>query len=196
MSRTDHRYESAVGKYKRKNAVLQESVSKALDLTKKTKCDIELTPKMDLDVSPLLAKHSDNDEKSDTSNSRKINCYGMSASLLELQTYSEENWLNLQIQLRGNNHGVWLGYSDIQKEGQFVTLSAAKVLQYTNWSKGEPNNVNGIEHCTGYFRVLTPPKHPILLLFFWRSVLLCFEFVFGLMDFGDGGRLTECCVKN
>lgn len=25
----------------------------------------------------------------------------MSASLLELQTYSEENWLNLQIQLRG-----------------------------------------------------------------------------------------------
>uniref|UniRef100_A0A8W8P008 C-type lectin domain-containing protein n=1 Tax=Magallana gigas TaxID=29159 RepID=A0A8W8P008_MAGGI len=51
----------------------------------------------------------------------------------------------------GNNHGVWLGYSDIQKEGQFVTLSGAKVLQYSNWSKGEPNNVNGIEHCTGYF---------------------------------------------
>lgn len=32
---------------------------------------------------------------------KQINCYGMSASLLELQTYSEENWLNLQIQLRG-----------------------------------------------------------------------------------------------
>lgn len=51
----------------------------------------------------------------------------------------------------GNHHGVWLGYSDIQKEGQFVTLSAAQDLQYKNWSKGEPNNVKGIEHCTGYF---------------------------------------------
>lgn len=51
----------------------------------------------------------------------------------------------------GNHHGVWLGYSDIQKEGQFVTLSAAQNLQYKNWSKGEPNNVRGIEHCTGYF---------------------------------------------
>lgn len=61
-------------KYKRTNAVLQESVSKVLDPPKKTKCEIALTPEMDLDVSPLLAKHSDNDEKSDASKSVFNNC--------------------------------------------------------------------------------------------------------------------------
>lgn len=54
MSRTGHRSASAVRKYKRINAVRQESVSKVLNPPKKTKCEIALTPEMDLDVSPLL----------------------------------------------------------------------------------------------------------------------------------------------
>lgn len=74
MSRTGHRSESAVRKYKRTNSVLQESVSKVLDPPKKTKCEIALTPEMDLDVSPISEKHSDNDEKSDASKSVFNNC--------------------------------------------------------------------------------------------------------------------------
>ncbi|XP_052679523.1 uncharacterized protein LOC128160267 isoform X1 [Crassostrea angulata] len=74
MSRTGHRSESAVRKYKRTNSVLQESVSKVLDPPKKTKCEIALTPEIDLDVSPLLGKHPDIDEKSDSSKSVFNNC--------------------------------------------------------------------------------------------------------------------------
>uniref|UniRef100_K1QLG6 Uncharacterized protein n=1 Tax=Magallana gigas TaxID=29159 RepID=K1QLG6_MAGGI len=67
VSRIGQRSESAVRKNKRTNAVIQESISKVLNPPKKTKCEIALTSEMDLDVSSLLAKHSDNDEKGDTS---------------------------------------------------------------------------------------------------------------------------------
>lgn len=43
----------------------------------------------------------------------------------------------------------WLGVSDIQREGQFVTLSDARKPRYSNWLKGEPNNVNN-EDCLLY----------------------------------------------
>lgn len=57
-----------------------------------------------------------------------------------------------------------------------MTLSGAKVLQYSNWSKGEPNNVNGIEHCTGYF-VNTKSWNDCICAgqFSIRSTLLCLE---------------------
>ena len=45
---------------------------------------------------------------------------------------------------------MWLGFSDIQKEGQFVALSDRKPPHYINLWKGEPNNVSGNEHCIMY----------------------------------------------
>lgn len=45
---------------------------------------------------------------------------------------------------------VWLGYTDIQKEGDWVALSNRKKVKYINWRKGEPNNVDGNEHCGAY----------------------------------------------
>lgn len=39
--------------------------------------------------------------------------------------------------------------SDIKREGQFVTLSDARKPRYSNWLKGEPNNVNN-EDCLLY----------------------------------------------
>lgn len=36
----------------------------------------------------------------------------------------------------------------------------------------------------------TPPRHLILPLSIWRSVMLCFEFVFSFMDFWDGSRIA------
>lgn len=40
-----------------------------------------------------------------------------------------------------------MGYSDIQKEGRYVSMSNAEELDYQNWYKTEPNNADGIEHC-------------------------------------------------
>ena len=47
----------------------------------------------------------------------------------------------------GYTYGVWLGFSDIQTEGQFVSLTDARSIRYVNWMAGYPNNLNGGEHC-------------------------------------------------
>ena len=47
--------------------------------------------------------------------------------------------------------GIWQGFSDIQKSGQFVSLSSGKAPNYVHWMAGEPNNAHGVtEHCVTY----------------------------------------------
>ncbi|XP_078328082.1 perlucin-like protein [Crassostrea virginica] len=79
-------------------------------------------------------------------------CYSFGSRLLEVKSKSEEQWIDLHILLLGYSYGVWLGFSDIQKEGQFVALSDRKRPHYINWWKGEPNNVSGNEHCVMYVK--------------------------------------------
>lgn len=52
--------------------------------------------------------------------------------------------------ISGYTYGVWLGLSDLQNEGQYVSLSDGRRPRYINWGKGEPNNVAKIEHCAMY----------------------------------------------
>nr|XP_011451125.2 perlucin-like protein [Crassostrea gigas] len=77
-------------------------------------------------------------------------CYNMRADLLEVKDRMEERWLELQFKIRGYVHGVWLGYSDLLQENQFLTISNAEPLNYKHWNSGEPSNTNGREHCVGY----------------------------------------------
>lgn len=46
---------------------------------------------------------------------------------------------------------VWMGASDILKENKFLKLSNARKIKYTNWNKGEPNNVAKKEHCVEWW---------------------------------------------
>lgn len=80
-----------------------------------------------------------------------IFCNNLGAELLELQRKAEEDWIDLQCRVRGYAFGVWLGLSDLQNEGQFVTLSDARRPRYSNWIKGEPNNLRENEHCAMYW---------------------------------------------
>ncbi|XP_039446389.1 perlucin-like isoform X1 [Culex pipiens pallens] len=41
----------------------------------------------------------------------------------------------------------WLGGSDLSEEGTFSWQGTGKLVTYTNWSPGEPNNTNGTEDC-------------------------------------------------
>ena len=59
--------------------------------------------------------------------------------------------LKLQALFSGYTYGVWLGFSDIQTEGQFVSLTDARSVRYANWMAGYPNNLNGAEHCAMYW---------------------------------------------
>nr|XP_034321393.1 perlucin-like protein isoform X2 [Crassostrea gigas] len=80
-------------------------------------------------------------------------CNNNGARLLELQSKVEENWIDLQCRVRGYSYGVWLGLSDIQTEGKFVSLSDARKPRgnFRNWMKGEPNNSGHNEHCAMYW---------------------------------------------
>nr|XP_034321392.1 CD209 antigen-like protein A isoform X1 [Crassostrea gigas] len=82
-----------------------------------------------------------------------IFCNNHGAELLELHTKAEEDWIDLQCRVRGYSYGVWLGLSDIQTEGKFVSLSDARKPRgnFRNWMKGEPNNSGHNEHCAMYW---------------------------------------------
>lgn len=38
----------------------------------------------------------------------------------------------------------WIGAADIQLEGHWIWMDTAALLTYSDWSRGEPNNVLGV----------------------------------------------------
>ncbi|KAK7789752.1 hypothetical protein R5R35_005172 [Gryllus longicercus] len=63
----------------------------------------------------------------------------------EFPKLHEEDWLNDQ---------VWVGISDLKKEGKFVSLTGRTLQEegYERWANGEPNNEGGNEHCLAFDR--------------------------------------------
>lgn len=59
----------------------------------------------------------------------------------------KENIIIVFCLILGYIKGVWLGYSDIQKEGCYVFMFNVEEFGYNNWYKMEFNNVGGIEYC-------------------------------------------------
>lgn len=47
---------------------------------------------------------------------------------------------------KGQYSVYWIGYSDIENEGNFVAVNGENVT-YINWAEGEPNNYEGDEDC-------------------------------------------------
>lgn len=59
---------------------------------------------------------------------------------------------NRLIFFSGYNRGVWLGFHDMNHEGQFVSLSSGGGnLCYSNWHQWEPNDAGG-EDCVMFIR--------------------------------------------
>ncbi|XP_055622027.1 C-type lectin 37Da-like [Toxorhynchites rutilus septentrionalis] len=42
----------------------------------------------------------------------------------------------------------WIGGSDLAEEGTFSWMPTGRLVTFSNWSPGEPNNAFGSEHCT------------------------------------------------
>ena len=54
--------------------------------------------------------------------------------------------------IEGYIFGVWLGFSDVQREGHMVSISDRKRPSYANWMRGEPNDNGGNEDCAMYWK--------------------------------------------
>lgn len=59
--------------------------------------------------------------------------------LVTLNSWEEELWLK---QTFGENEHFFIGFNDIEEEGNWVWTSGAQVT-YTNWAPGEPNDYMG-----------------------------------------------------
>jgi hypothetical protein len=46
---------------------------------------------------------------------------------------------------------MWLGASDIQKEGTFVWETSKTVMTFSKWSSGQPDNSGNIENCVHFW---------------------------------------------
>lgn len=80
-------------------------------------------------------------------------CHLLDAEMILLQNAEEEKWLDLQFRIRGYpvHRQVWLGASDVQHEGRFISVSDAEGLRYSHWVRGQPDNLGGREHCATYW---------------------------------------------
>uniref|UniRef100_T1PK09 Lectin C-type protein n=1 Tax=Musca domestica TaxID=7370 RepID=T1PK09_MUSDO len=48
---------------------------------------------------------------------------------------------------------LWLGGNDLGLEGKFVWSSTGKRFEFSNWSKGQPDNYKSNEHCVHYYTI-------------------------------------------
>ena len=74
-------------------------------------------------------------------------CLDAGLQLASVQSAEENALLSLITAAAGNAQSVWIGGTDKDDEGKWKWSPSGTELSYTNWHPGEPNNVNGNEHC-------------------------------------------------
>ncbi|XP_070210235.1 perlucin-like protein isoform X4 [Littorina saxatilis] len=58
-----------------------------------------------------------------------------------------ENGVVSKMLLASTADKAWIGLHDLVTEGHFVWTKTNRAANYTNWKRGEPNNLNGKQHC-------------------------------------------------
>ncbi|XP_056017434.1 CD209 antigen-like protein C [Ostrea edulis] len=83
--------------------------------------------------------------KKQNQESGKIACKLLNGNLADITSESENTWLHKTF--NGLKDTAWIDAADRAKEGEWRWSSTGKLLKFTAWLKGEPNNSNGKEHC-------------------------------------------------
>ncbi|XP_058837790.1 perlucin-like [Topomyia yanbarensis] len=84
-------------------------------------------------------------------------CFSIGMRIAIVQTPQEHNTvveLIKQSEIFNNASTItWLGASDLAREGTYIWHATGIRLQYTNWRPGQPDNMNGIEHCLALMNI-------------------------------------------
>ncbi|XP_044514635.1 low affinity immunoglobulin epsilon Fc receptor [Gracilinanus agilis] len=72
----------------------------------------------------------------------KFACINLQGRLVSIKSREEQAFLTQ----KANKKGSWIGLRDLNIEGSFVWMDESP-LNYTNWSRGEPNNQGQGEDC-------------------------------------------------
>lgn len=73
-------------------------------------------------------------------------CQERGGDLATITSKEENDAVMKLINSRFRGLNVWLGINDMVKEGRWMLSNGLGQVKYTNWHKGEPNNL-GKEHC-------------------------------------------------
>ncbi|XP_063411591.1 natural killer cells antigen CD94-like [Mytilus trossulus] len=78
-------------------------------------------------------------------NDTKSTCEGYGAMLVEVISSCELDFVKTKA--TGYASSLWLGGTDIEKEGDWIWSTSQTDLTFAEWGVGEPSNSNGNEHC-------------------------------------------------
>ncbi|XP_053374323.1 perlucin-like protein [Mercenaria mercenaria] len=77
-----------------------------------------------------------------------IMCERMGGNLVEVDGADEDKYLVSQVKVF--NQAYWIGLSDVMEEGSWIWMVSKNPIEsgsYSNWSPGEPDNIQSNENC-------------------------------------------------
>ncbi|XP_048767074.1 lectin BRA-3-like [Ostrea edulis] len=73
----------------------------------------------------------------------QLYCRRQGGNLVHIDNAHENNWLSSKY----TTGSIWIGYTDQHAEGQWSSITTGERVSYTNWSRNNPNNYKGNQHC-------------------------------------------------
>ena len=74
---------------------------------------------------------------------------GQAAHLVSISDQAENGFIG-QYAERISSKRFWIGFNDMQQEGNFVWMDGS-LGNFSNWDDGEPNNSKNQQHCTNVY---------------------------------------------
>ena len=74
-------------------------------------------------------------------------CRSKNGRLAEIVNAEKMTAITKAVTSNGITHTLWIGLTDEDTEGDWVSGSTGQTAAYTNWGQGEPNNHGGNEDC-------------------------------------------------
>ena len=83
-------------------------------------------------------------------------CRDQNAHLADIESTRENMFVNFRLIPAILNRSfpmedVWIGYSDIESEGTWISERTNITMKYENWLEGQPDQSNGNEDCVEIF---------------------------------------------